>query len=69
MKIAFVHQNFPGQFLRLARSFVAEGHEVVGLGMVKQCSIPGVKYFSYEAVPGPEDAPYQNRYSPIIPRL
>ena len=35
--------------------------------MVKQCSIPGVKYFSYNAVP--EDAPYQNRYSPIIPRL
>src|SRR3712207_6597900 len=69
MKIAFVHQNFPGQFLRLAGSFAAEGHEVVGLGMVKQCSIPGVKYFSYEAVPGPEDAPYQNRYSPVIPRL
>ena len=43
MKIAFVHQNFPGQFLRLSRSFVAEGHEVVALGMVKQCSIPGVK--------------------------
>ncbi|NBJ12161.1 glycosyltransferase [Microvirga arsenatis] len=69
MKIAFVHQNFPGQFLRLARSFAAEGHEVVGLGMVKQCSIPGVKYFSYEAVPGPDDAPFQNRYSPVIPRL
>jgi glycosyltransferase involved in cell wall biosynthesis len=69
MKIAFVHQNFPGQFLRLARTFVAEGHEVVGLGMVKQCSVPGVKYFSYNAVPGPEDAPYQNRYSPVIPRL
>jgi glycosyltransferase involved in cell wall biosynthesis len=69
MKIAFVHQNFPGQFLRLARTFVAEGHEVVGLGMVKQCAIPGVKYFSYDAVPGPEDAPYQNRYSPVIPRL
>src|SRR5215203_1486331 len=69
MKIAFVHQNFPGQFLRLSRSFVAEGHEVVGLGMVKQCAIPGVKYFSYDAVPGPEDAPYQNRYSPVIPRL
>src|SRR5919112_3059576 len=69
MKIAFVHQNFPGQFLRLSRSFAEEGHEVVGLGMVKQCSIPGVKYFSYNAVPGPEDEPFQNRYSPVIPRL
>lgn len=29
MRIAFVHQYFPGQFARLARHFVAEGHEVV----------------------------------------
>lgn len=69
MKIVFVHQNFPGQFVRLAKTFVAEGHEVVGLGMVKQCQLPGVKYFSYDPVPGPEDAPFQNRYSPVIPRL
>lgn len=69
MKIVFVHQNFPGQFLRLAQTFVAEGHEVVALGMAKQCRIPGVKYYPYNAVPGPEDAPYQNRFSPVIPRL
>jgi glycosyltransferase involved in cell wall biosynthesis len=69
MKIVFVHQNFPGQFLRLAQTFVAEGHEVVALGMAKKPTLPGVKYFPYEAVPGPEDAPYQSRYSPVVPRL
>jgi glycosyltransferase involved in cell wall biosynthesis len=69
MKIVFVHQNFPGQFLRLAKTFVAEGHEVVALGMVKQSSVPGVKYHSYSPVPGPEDAPFKNRFSPVIPRL
>jgi glycosyltransferase involved in cell wall biosynthesis len=70
MKIVFVHQNFPGQFVRLAKSFVAEGHEVIGLGMTRNAHVPaGVKYFTYDAVPGPEDAPYQNRYSAVIPRL
>jgi glycosyltransferase involved in cell wall biosynthesis len=69
MKIVFVHQNFPGQFLRLAQTFVAEGHEVIGLGMLRECKLPGVKYFSYDAVPGPEDPKWENRYSPVIPRL
>ena len=31
-KILFIHPNFPGQFLHVARRLVAEGHEVVGLG-------------------------------------
>ena len=53
MKIVFVHQNFPGQFVRLAGIFAAEGHEVVGLGTRKTCPIPGVRYASYEPVPGP----------------
>lgn len=69
MKIAFVHQNFPGQFSRLAKTFAAEGHEVVGLGMNKTAGVPGVKHFTYAPVPGPDDEPYQNRYSPVIPRL
>jgi glycosyltransferase involved in cell wall biosynthesis len=69
MKIAFVHQNFPGQFGRLAMALAKDGHEVVGIGMVKTCTLPGVTYHSYAAAPGPEDAPFQNRYSPAIPRL
>lgn len=69
MKIAFVHQNFPGQFLRLAQTFVAEGHEVVALGLTRQCALQGVKYYPYNAVPGPEDPQHEARFSPVIPRL
>lgn len=31
MKILFVHQNFPGQFLHLAPALIERGHEVVAL--------------------------------------
>ena len=31
-KFLFIHPNFPGQFLHVARRLIAEGHEVVGLG-------------------------------------
>lgn len=31
MKILFIHQNFPGQFLHLAPALVSRGHEVVAL--------------------------------------
>lgn len=31
MKILFIHQNFPGQFLRLAPALAARGHEVMAL--------------------------------------
>ncbi len=69
MKFVFVHQNFPGQFGRMAAALIKEGHEVVGIGTLKQCSVPGVKYFSYVPVDGPDDEPYQHRYSPVVPRL
>ncbi|MGO4705017.1 glycosyltransferase [Microvirga sp. 2MCAF38] len=72
MKIVFVHQNFPGQFLRLAKTFAAEGHEVFGLCMTdnaQKSPIPGVKTYTYTPAPGPEDPRFENRYSPVIPRL
>ncbi len=69
MKIVFVHQNFPGQFLRLAGLFAAEGHEVVGLGTVKTCKVPGVRYFSYEPVAGPEKDAFRSRYHHATNRL
>lgn len=31
MKILFVHQNFPGQFLHLAPALAARGHKVLAL--------------------------------------
>jgi glycosyltransferase involved in cell wall biosynthesis len=69
VKIVFVHQNFPGQFVRLAGLFAAEGHEVVGIGTVKTCRIPGVRYFSYEPVPGPERDAFHGRYHHATHRL
>ncbi len=35
MKILFIHQNFPGQFLHLAPALAARGHEVLALGDVE----------------------------------
>jgi hypothetical protein len=32
VKILFVHQNFPGQFVHLAPALAQRGHEVMGLG-------------------------------------
>ncbi len=69
MKFVFVHQNFPGQFGRIASALIKDGHEVVGIGTLKQCSVPGVKYFSYVPVDGPDDEPFHHRYSPVVPRL
>ena len=57
MKFVFVHQNFPGQFGRIASALIKDGHEVVGIGTLKQCTVPGVKYFSYVPVDGPDDEP------------
>ena len=69
MKIVFVHQNFPGQFGRLAETFAAEGHQVFALGTVKTGRIPGVSYHAYHPVPGPEPDGYQNRFNPITAQL
>jgi glycosyltransferase involved in cell wall biosynthesis len=67
MKIVFVHQNFPGQFGRLASIFASEGHEVVALGTVPKCAIPGVAYYPYSPVPGPDPSAFENRFAPVIP--
>lgn len=32
MKVLFIHQNFPGQYLHLARHLHKKGHQVIGLG-------------------------------------
>jgi glycosyltransferase involved in cell wall biosynthesis len=69
MKIVFVHQNFPGQFGRLAAIFAAEGHQVVALGTVKECKVPGVAYYPYSPVPGPDAAAFDSRFSPVLPHL
>lgn len=50
MKILFVHQNFPGQYLHLARHLGAEGaHEVVFITQRKDANLPGVKKVLYQS--------------------
>ncbi len=58
----FIHPNFPGQFLHLARHLVAEGHEVTGLGeadnLKRQAKlVPGVRLVGYK-IPREETKPH-----------
>ena len=55
-KFLFIHPNFPGQFLHVARRLVESGHEVVGVGEVgnlrRQAKmVPGVKLIGYKMPP------------------
>ena len=53
MKILFVHQNFPAQFLHLAPALARAGHDVVALTMRPQAQTlvlwQGVKVLAYRA--------------------
>lgn len=55
MNILFIHQNFPGQFGRLAARLAAAGHTVLAIGDESQAGrrppVPGVKRLAY-APPG-----------------
>ena len=49
MKILFVHQNFPGQYLHLARHLGAiPGNEVVFITQRRDATLPGVKNVVYQ---------------------
>jgi glycosyltransferase involved in cell wall biosynthesis len=49
MKILFIHQNFPGQYLPLARHLGAKGdHEIVFITQRKDAELPGVRKVVYE---------------------
>ncbi len=47
MKILFVHQNFPGQFLHLAPALAAQGHEVAALTAERNKRPSPVQTFRY----------------------
>jgi glycosyltransferase involved in cell wall biosynthesis len=52
MQILFIHQNFPGQFVHVARALAAEGHAVHALGLrAPPCAVPGVQYQRYPLSP------------------
>ena len=49
MKVLFAHQNFPGQYLPLARHLGAKGgHEIVFVTQRKDADLPGVRKVVYE---------------------
>ena len=44
MKVLFTHQNFPGQYLHLARHFGSQsGHQAVFITQRQDCELPGVR--------------------------
>ena len=47
MNVLFVHQNFPGQFRRIAPILAAAGHKVVALGENPAPALPGVQHIRY----------------------
>lgn len=51
MKILFVHQNFPAQFIHLAPALAARGHQVLSLADLanKRTALPGVRSFFYRS--------------------
>ena len=53
MRLLFVHQNFPGQYLHLAPALRARGHEVRALGMRQRDTGPdGVPVHAYRVARG-----------------
>ncbi|MBK8209351.1 MAG: glycosyltransferase family 4 protein [Rhodospirillales bacterium] len=48
MRVLFVHQNFPGQYLHLAPALAARGDEVVALAIEGEKPLPGVRTFRYK---------------------
>lgn len=74
MNVLFVHQNFPGQFGRLAARLAAAGHRVVGLGerdrMTKRKAIPGVTRVGYPTPRGGGERthPYLHRFEGDVRR-
>jgi glycosyltransferase involved in cell wall biosynthesis len=69
VRIVFVHQNFPGQFGRLASALAEEGHEVLALSIMRDRSVPGVRIVHYEPDPGPDPAAFDGRFSDTVARL
>ena len=61
MKVLFVHQNFPGQYLHLARHLGAiRGNEVVCISQRAEGNLPGVKRVIYKPKRAP--SPHTHHY-------
>ncbi|WP_104491959.1 glycosyltransferase [Paracoccus denitrificans] len=69
MKVLFVHQNFPAQFLHLAPALAARGHHVVGLTDEKNPRPSPVRVVRYKTPPELNLSPMLGRtYSEMAER-
>ncbi len=71
MKILFVHQNFPGQFLHLAPALQARGHDCLALtdsGNTRASSIPVMKYRHAGPTPDPQACRLGRNYTQMSDR-
>jgi glycosyltransferase involved in cell wall biosynthesis len=71
MKLLFVHQNFPGQFLHLAPEMQARGHECLALtdgGNNRASAIPVVKYRHQPAKVDPGETRLGRNYTTMSDR-
>lgn len=58
MRILFVHQNFPGQFIHLASALAAKKQEIVALAINQRSPLPGVKTVYYQPRRGSTEGIY-----------
>jgi len=71
MKILFIHQNFPGQFLHLAPALKARGHDCLALtdaGNNRSATIPVVKYRHSATAPDPAACRLGRNYTQMSDR-
>jgi len=71
VKILFVHQNFPGQFLHLAPALAERGHEVIALtdeGNERPSPITTFRYRAPEPRPDPAVARFGTTYTEMTNR-
>ena len=69
MRILIIHQNFPGQFRRIAQAWAAmPGRQVVGIGHHGCPGVPGVRCLSYKLhrKPNSQQHHYLQRMEPAV---